>query len=59
MGNLILGILLVILGYKILIVQEFSTRGTILDFTSPWLHLPLGLFFLLAGSYFLVSIYKK
>jgi hypothetical protein len=57
--DFILSLLFIFLGLKIIIVKKFYGRGGYVDFTSPFLHYPIGLFFILSGMYFLWMVFNK
>ena len=59
MINFLLGIVFLLLGYKIIVIQKFSNRGGVVDFSSPFLHWSIGLFFIFAGLYFIYMIFIK
>ena len=54
----ILSILLILFGLKIVIVKKFYGRGGLVDFSSPFLHWPIGLFFILFGFYLLWIVFR-
>ncbi len=38
-----LGLILIILGFKVIIIKKFSARGGYVDFTNPYVHWSLGI----------------
>ena len=54
-----LGILLILLGIKIITVQKFYGRGGFFDFTNPYIHWPFGIFLILYGLYIIYYVYKS
>ena len=52
-------LIIIIAGFKILIVQKFYARGGEIDFSSPLAYWPIGLFFILVGLYWLYEIFIK
>jgi hypothetical protein len=47
--NKILGILSIAIGIDILLEPKFSFRGTVIDYSSPFLYIPIVGFFLIVG----------
>jgi len=54
--KLILSVALIGLGVKIIIVKKFVGRGGSFDFSSPFVHWPLGLVLILIGGLLLYSL---
>jgi hypothetical protein len=59
MLNIVFGIILFCSGLFIIRVKEFSWRGGYVDFSSPFLYFPIGLFLIIAGIYFVLSTVKS
>jgi hypothetical protein len=57
--KVILGILLIGLGAKVIIVKKFVGRGGFFDFSSPFLHWPIGILCILIGFALIYTLFKK
>jgi len=52
-------IIFIAIGYKILLDKELYGRGSDIDLSSPFLHYPLGIVFILIGSFLIISIFYE
>ena len=60
MIRIVLGVACILLGLKVLIVHKFQARGGIVDFSSPFLHYPIGLLLIGMGVVLLGrSLHRK
>lgn len=57
--NLIFAIIIIIGGMSIINEPKFTWHGSIVDFSSPFLHYPIGIFFILSGLYLLIYSLRR
>ena len=55
----ILGLILIVLGFKVILIKKFSARGGYVDFTNPYIHWSLGILLFCVGFSFIINFLKK
>jgi len=55
----LLGIIFILLGFKVIIIKKFHVSGGDVDFSNPYIHWPFGIFLILYGLYIIYYVYKS
>lgn len=53
------GFIIILGGFQIIKEKQFHMHGGYIDFSSPFLYLPIGLFFIFLGLYLLYAVFIK